>query len=279
MTRIPAVDRMSRCPLCGGAIAVTDRFGAPALDRCERCGSCFAREGHLDALRSYATDEYLARNEEQLHAEQRRYEARVRLRWVRSHLESGTLLDVGAAAGYFVEAACAAGLSARGIEPSPALGAFARERLGVAVQTAFAEDAPTEDSADAASMWHVLEHAEDPIAMLGAVAANVRAGGLVFLEVPNIASPVARGLGRRWPALAVHEHLTHFTPAGLRGALEQAGLAPVELYTIPRWRYRRPRAWMWPRTLASVTRDCVLARRIVRRDAWRGDLLRAAARR
>jgi 2-polyprenyl-3-methyl-5-hydroxy-6-metoxy-1,4-benzoquinol methylase len=279
MTGIPAVDRMRRCPLCGGAVAVTERFGAPALDRCERCGSCFAREGHVDALRSYATNEYLARNEEQFHAAQRRYEARVRLRWVHSHLQPGTLLDVGAAAGFFVEAARAAGWSARGIEPSPTLAAFARERLGVPVETAFVEDAPAAESADAACLWHVLEHAEDPIAMLGAVVANVRPGGLVFLEVPNIASPVARGLGRRWPALAAREHLTHFTPGGLRGALEQAGLVPLELYTIPRWRYRRPRAWVWPRTLASVTRDCVLAHRIVRRDEWRGDLLRAAARR
>jgi 2-polyprenyl-3-methyl-5-hydroxy-6-metoxy-1,4-benzoquinol methylase len=269
---------MTACPLCGGALTASDRFGEPLLDCCAGCGSCFAREGRGEAVRSYGTDEYLARNGEQLDAEQRRHEARLRLRWIGPHVTSGTLLDVGAAAGFFVDEARAVGFSARGIEPSPALSAFARERLGVPVEPGLVEEAAVGERVDAACLWHVLEHADDPIAMLRAAAAHVRPGGHIFVEVPNIASPVAQRLGQRWPALAFREHLTHFSPEGLRHALEQAGLAPVELFTIARWRYRRPRTWASPRTLASAARDCVLAGAIFRRDPLRGDLLRAVAR-
>lgn len=270
---------MSACALCGGPLAVTDRFGDPPLDGCARCGSCFARDGRADALRSYASDAYLASNEGQLEAAQRRHEARLRLRWIGSHVAAGSVLDVGAGAGFFVAEAAAAGYAARGVEPSPSLGAFARERLGADVQTGLVEELRVADRADAACLWHVLEHADDPVAMLVAVAAHVVPGGLVFAEVPNVTSPVAQRLGRRWPALAVGEHLTHFSPRGLRSALERAGLKPVELVTIPRWRYRRPAAWASPRTIASALRDCVLTGAVVRADPERGDLLRAVARR
>ena len=269
---------MSACPLCGGAVAPTDRFGDPPLDRCGRCGSCFARAGHADAVRSYATDDYLASNGEQLDAAQRRHEARMRLRWIGTHARPGSLLDVGAAAGFFVDEANAAGFAARGIEPSPSLSRFARERLGVPMQTGLVERVAVGDRADAACLWHVLEHAEDPVAMLRAVAAHVAPGGHVFAEVPNVASPVAQRLGRRWPPLTIPEHLTHFSPDGMRAALRRAGLEAVEIVTIARWRYRRPRAWASPRALASAVRDCALTGALVGSDPSRGDLLRAVAR-
>jgi 2-polyprenyl-3-methyl-5-hydroxy-6-metoxy-1,4-benzoquinol methylase len=268
---------VTRCPLCGGALAATGRYGI-ALDQCAACGSCFAREGRPEAVRSYASDDYLARYEDvQVDAPQRRHEARLRLRWMRSHVSGGSLFEAGAAAGHFLAEARSAGFSVSGVEPSPTLSTFARDTHALRVDTCLLEDAPPGARADVVCLWHVLEHAADPVAMLRDVAARLVAGGHVFIEVPNIASPVAPRLRGRWPALASTEHLTHFTPAGLTAGLEQAGLTPVEVFTIPRWHYRRPAAWASPRTLASAARD-VVAGGGVRRHPARGDLLRAVAR-
>jgi SAM-dependent methyltransferase len=269
---------MNRCPLCDGGLEPTGRYGI-ALDRCTGCGSCFAREGRSQAVRSYASDDYLARYEAvQVDARQRRYEARLRLRWMRSHVGRGSLFEAGAAAGYFLDEARAEGFGVSGVEPSPALSEFARRTHGLAVESCLLEDAPAGEPADVVCLWHVLEHAGDPVAMLRDVAGRLVPGGHVFVEVPNIASPVAARLRLRWPALASSEHLTHFTPAGLGAGLRRAGLTPIEVFTIPRWHYRRPAAWASPRTVASAGRD-VVAGGGVRRHPTRGDLLRAVARR
>ena len=123
--------RMTRCPLCDGAVEPTGRYGI-ALDRCAACGSCFAREGRPQAVRSYASDDYLARNEGvQVDARQRRYEARLRLRWMRSRVGRGSLFEAGAAAGYFLDEARAAGFAVSGVEPSPTLSEFARQTHGL----------------------------------------------------------------------------------------------------------------------------------------------------
>jgi hypothetical protein len=268
---------MSRCPLCGGAVVATGRYGI-ALDQCAACGSCFAREGRPEAVRSYGSDEYLVRYEGvQLDANQRRHEARLRLHWMRLHVGGGSLFEVGAAAGYFLDEARAGGFSVSGVEPSPTLSAFARDTHGLRVDSCLLEDAPPGEPAEVICLWHVLEHAADPIAMLRDVAGRLVPGGHVFVEVPNIASPLAARLRQRSPALAFTEHLTQFTPAGLTAGLQRAGLTAVEVFTIPRWHYRRPATWASPRTLASAGLD-VVAGGGVRRHATRGDLLRALAR-
>jgi hypothetical protein len=51
---------------------------------------------------------------------------------------------------------------------------------------------------DALCFVDVFEHFPDPIAVLGAARAWLRAEGLVVLEVPNVRSLYARLLGRQW---------------------------------------------------------------------------------
>jgi SAM-dependent methyltransferase len=203
----------------------------------------------------------------------------MRVEWISKRVTAGSLYEVGAAAGWFLDEARRSGFSVRGVEPSPALSTHAREILGLDVVTGYAEEQPPGPHADVACLWHVVEHAIDPVGLLRACAALVASGGLMFLEVPNVASPVAQRLGVRWPALTDRSHVTHFTPPALRAALEAAGLQPIELVTIPRWAYRSRAALLRPRPAASMARDIWLSRGLVRLEAGRGDLLRAVARR
>ncbi len=261
------------CRICDGRLTPS-RFAG--LARCATCGAHFS--SHAPDPRAYASDAYLADNADiQWDHAQRRFEARIRLDWMATWTQGGDLYEVGAAAGWFLDAARERGFGVRGVEPSPALSAHARDTLDLDVVTGLAEDQPPHGRADAVCLWHVVEHASDPVALLRASAAQVKPGGLVFLEVPNIASPLAQRLGMRWPALADRSHVTQFTPPALRTALERAGLQPVHLVTVPRWTYRAQR--LRPRAAASLVRDVWLSRGVVRPDASRGDLLRAVARR
>jgi SAM-dependent methyltransferase len=267
---------MTSCRICGGTLGPS-RFVDLKLMACASCGAEFAEGADTAA---YASDQYLADHADlQWDHAQRQLEARMRVTWISKRVTAGSLYEVGAAAGWFLDAARRSGFRVRGVEPSPALSAHAREKLGLDVVTGYAEDQPPGAHADVACLWHVVEHASDPVGLLRACAAQVAPGGLIFLEVPNVASPVAQHLGARWPALADRSHVTHFTAAALRTAFEAAGLEPIEVATIPRWRYRSHAALLRPRPAASMARDIWLSRGLVRAEEGSGDLLRAVAER
>jgi SAM-dependent methyltransferase len=127
----------------------------------------------------------------------------------------GRLLDVGAGRGRFVASARAAGWDASGIEPSPRASAPHVEPVGLEAAQ-FAE-------LDAITLWHVLEHLEDPAGALRRLHGWLAPGGVLLVGVPNLASLQARLGGRRWYHLDLPRHRTHFTARGLEAALRDAG--------------------------------------------------------
>jgi SAM-dependent methyltransferase len=141
----------------------------------------------------------------------------------------GRLLDAGAGRGRFVAAARAAGWDARGIEPSARGG----DPYGVGLQRASIEDADVAPgSLDAVTLWHVLEHLDDPGAALTRIRGWLRPGGVVLVGTPNLASVQARVGGERWYHLDLPRHRTHFTARGLRTLLGRRGLAPLRTHHV-----------------------------------------------
>ena len=135
----------------------------------------------------------------------------------------GRLLDVGAGRGRFVAAALAAGWSAAGVEPSARGVEAAHAAYGVSLSPVSL--AETSGEYEAVTLWHVLEHLEDPDAALAHVASLLAPGGVLLVAVPNLASAQARLGGARWFHLDLPRHRTHFTPAGLRALLDRHGFA------------------------------------------------------
>ncbi len=137
------------------------------------------------------------------------------------------VLDVGAGRGRFVLSACRVGFDARGIEPS-ARGFVAAAQLGVEVARAGIEDATVaEHSFDAITLWHVLEHLDDPGQALSRIYGWLRPGGGLLVGVPNLASAQALVGGARWFHLDVPRHRVHFTPQGLNTLLRDRGFEPL----------------------------------------------------
>jgi SAM-dependent methyltransferase len=144
----------------------------------------------------------------------------------------GRLLDIGAGRGRFVAQARAAGWDADGIEPSRR-GVDAAGARGITLQRAGIEDAAVAaGSLDAATLWHVLEHLDDPAAAIARAAGWLRPGGLLVVGVPNLASVQARAGGARWYHLDVPRHRTHFTVVGLHALLRRSGLQPAATHHV-----------------------------------------------
>ena len=139
------------------------------------------------------------------------------------------LLDAGAGRGRFTLTARAAGYDANGIEPS-ARGLAGAADLGAPVTRATIAGAPiAPGSVDAVTVWHVLEHLDDPGAALATIHGWLRPRGALLVGVPNLASLQARLGGERWYHLDVPRHRVHFTPAGLGALLARHGFEPVHV--------------------------------------------------
>ena len=144
----------------------------------------------------------------------------------------GRLLDVGAGRGRFVAEARAAGWYAHGIEPS-LRGVEGARALGIELQRGGIEDSTVPPgSLDAATLWHVLEHLDEPGPAIARVGSWLRPGGLLLVGVPNLGSLQARIGGARWYHLDVPRHRTHFTVAGLHALLRASGLEPVATHHV-----------------------------------------------
>lgn len=84
-------------------------------------------------------------------------------------------------------------------------------------------------SADAVTLWHVLEHLEDPGAAIDRVHGWLTPGGALVVAVPNLDSWQARVGGPSWFHLDAARHRTHFTPAGLGRPLARHGFDVVAI--------------------------------------------------
>jgi SAM-dependent methyltransferase len=147
------------------------------------------------------------------------------------------LLDVGAHAGRFVSLARARGWTAEGLELNPQTAAYAAERSGVPIrQLNVHEMDPSSAGYDAITIIDVLEHIPDPVRVLSRIAALLAPGGWVAVKVPCGPSQLTKELwrGRLFrkyrPTVADNlVHVSHFSPASLRHALEQAGFVDIEM--------------------------------------------------
>jgi SAM-dependent methyltransferase len=229
---------LERCPVAvmnaesvGSARAAVQPIGVVA---CRACGAAWqdappAPEVVAAAYSAMRDELYLSEEE----ARRRTLRRGLALIERRVGSRRGRLLDIGCSAGLFAELARASGWDVLGIEPSRWLADRAGERLGGGVLCSLFEEVPLAPHCfDAVCLWDVLEHVPDPQTFLAKAAAALRPGGVLALNVPNIRSWIARGLGRRWPLL-LPGHLFFFSPASLRLLFGRNGIAEPELHLHP----------------------------------------------
>jgi 2-polyprenyl-3-methyl-5-hydroxy-6-metoxy-1,4-benzoquinol methylase len=171
---------------------------------------------------------------------QHRANARRRVRLLERHSgRPGRVLDVGCAAGFFLDEAKRRGWEAEGVDVSPEMAEWGRAQLGASIaEGTLADVTAAPGSLDAVTMWDYIEHAVDPAADLARSHELLRSGGILALSTGDIDSVVARVSGRRWHLLTPRHHNFFFSRTTLADLLDRSGFevvqmsAPAALYSL-----------------------------------------------
>ena len=146
--------------------------------------------------------------------------------------DRGRLLDVGCGNGRFLAQMRKLGWEVVGVEPDPEAVRIAKERFGLEVFQGTLEEAGFPDNSfDAITMNHVIEHVPDPIRLLAECRRVLKPGGKLVVVTPNIWSLGRRLFGEHWRGWEVPRHLFLFSPKSLRTCAERAGLVVQNLRT------------------------------------------------
>ena len=138
-----------------------------------------------------------------------------------SKKSKGALLDYGCGVGVFTRRAERAGWTVDGIELSSEARKRAQEKLKRGRVVERRGDLNEDRTYDAVTLFHVLEHLEDPAETLAWIRTRLNAGGALIVAVPNYESSDAQHYGPYWAAYDVPIHYWHFTKQSL-GALAKA---------------------------------------------------------
>lgn len=209
------------CNLCGKTVTrmLVSKDGCDVL-QCDSCGLAFTHPQPVSLSDQYDDsyfDLYRRRREFRLKR------ADARLKRIELMSQPGRLLDIGCSLGYFVEAACARGWRAAGLEISPYAAEEAR-KMGLDVRTGVLDTADYPDgSFDCVTMWDVLEHVPDPTVHMLEVRRILSDGGMVVIGTPDLGHRMFRLKRENWRHLKPSEHIFYFQQGSIRLLLRKTG--------------------------------------------------------
>jgi SAM-dependent methyltransferase len=158
----------------------------------------------------------------------------------------GRLLDVGCGSGEWLSLMKNQGWRVEGVDFDANAVRVARER-GLDVHCgSLDEQRFPDDTFNAVTLNHVIEHIPDPLGTLTECARILKPGGRLILFTPNVSSLSHRVFKQHWRGLEPPRHLHLFSPQSMISLLKRASLQNVSLR---------------PQIAESVIYDSVLLRR------------------
>lgn len=203
------------------------------LIRCSDCGFVFTQD-HPDGKEIagyYDSGDYISHNDSAGGFANRIYRIVRNIMLVRKRriiekalgTKQGSLLDIGCGTGYFAGTMKRAGWDVKGIEPNERARESGIAAYGFEILTPEQIGQLKDSTFDCITMWHVLEHFDDPFAYAAEIKRLLKPGGLCISALPNSGSYDSAYYGSNWAAFDVPRHLWHFNPesfarfAGLTG--------------------------------------------------------------
>jgi 2-polyprenyl-3-methyl-5-hydroxy-6-metoxy-1,4-benzoquinol methylase len=234
-----------KCPACDGSnfvdyLELQDYFLSKEkfrLSKCQKCGLLYTLpQPHYESVaRYYDSSEYTSHNTSKrslknlLYMQARKFAISQKLRMIEKYINKGKIFDIGGGTGEFLNHCRKRGWGVSGIEPN----SIAREKAFVTHGLKLFDSdkilAAEWESMDVITMWHVLEHMEDPAKQFQTNNQLLKPDGLLVVALPNYESWDANHYGKFWAAYDVPRHLFHFSQESLTQLSERSGFRVEEI--------------------------------------------------
>lgn len=203
--------------------------------QCKKCGLVYVNPRHnLEASSKRYTQRWFeggAYTDYMGAEKQIKNKFRRKIKIMEKYKKGGRLLDVGCAAGFFLEVAKENGWDVCGVEISEYASNYARER-GLNVFTGdLTETTLPDEYFDVITMWEVIANLTDPHRNLIEAHRILKKDGLIIISTGDISSIFAKFRGINWQILSPGGHLYYFSSETLRKMLEITGFNIVKITT------------------------------------------------
>jgi|GEM_PF-4561396 len=227
------------CPICDGT-RWSKSLHFKNLLICDTCDLYF--DPAADKLPSdyyEAHSDYNGKISSRQKMEERQRNIEQRFSLIKSYLKRGMkILDVGCNDGMFLSSLIKKGFKkVTGIEASEKSAVHLKNSGFTILQGTVENIGLPKGHFDCITMFHVLEHLQNPKEGLIYIRDALKNNGLVVVEVPNIKSPSALLHGESWEMI-YPEHRYHFSKSTLTRLFGSAGFNILELKTRDFDQYR-----------------------------------------
>ena len=201
-----------RCPQCG-LIYISPR---PSLD--EIVDLYRLDDAHLSAEFHISSDF------------SKRLYARHHLGIIRSFVKSGTLLEIGAGAGYFLDEARRTGFNPHGLEFNPIQADYIRNQLGIPCEESPLHT-PIFEGKQFDVVYHcdVISHFFDPISDFKKINELMKDGAFLIFETGNLGE-VDQKYFKYFQRFQYPDHLFFFSTGNLVDLLKKTGFDLIKIY-------------------------------------------------
>ena len=142
-----------------------------------------------------------------------------------------SIVDIGCGGGGLVNEMHGQGYRMIGVERDAST--VSRKSADIEVLEGTAERLPSTlllRSYDGVVFSHVIEHLVSPAAAIRSAASLLKPGGLMFVEVPNNESKLAKQSGATWEHLDAPRHINFFCERSMHELMKSAGMKVNETY-------------------------------------------------
>jgi 2-polyprenyl-3-methyl-5-hydroxy-6-metoxy-1,4-benzoquinol methylase len=240
----------TNCPVCGSAainplLTVKDHSVSKeefVIWQCSYCSLRFTQEAPNEASIGsyYQSSDYISHTNSskglinKLYQRVRNYTLHQKANLIIGNtVKQGEILDLGAGIGAFLNTMKEKNWKIAGIEPDAGARQQAKDLFNIELKETNALDQLHENSFDAITLWHVLEHVHQLHSYIERLKTLLKPNGKIFIAVPNYESLDNSIYKLYWAAYDVPRHLYHFTPKAINVLMEKHGLKVISIK--PMW--------------------------------------------
>ncbi len=265
---------ISTCPVgCeAGVLSTPIELPEGPLSRCAQCGqliSACTLDRYTQSMREFNAPEGTMLSGKDIERQKKRI-GRILARGIRrlpSPESTVSMLDVGCSSGSVLAVGDALGLQVHGVEPAPKASVTARN-LGFEVFTGFLHEAKfQENTFDLVTLFEVIEHLRQPLALAREIHRILRPGGVWLIGTGNADSWTVRIMGARWEYFNIGRHGGHvsfFNPQSISLLARRSGFEIVEITTKRVSMANREGTPPWAYNMSRVVRElCEIPARLL----------------